>query len=1043
MEDIKAKEWLNNNELSYTIWDKKYRNNEESFDDWLHRISDGYEPIMKLIKEKKFIFGGRILANRGVTDRKVTYSNCFTGSTKIMTSEGLKSLISLYNSKDKKIKVLSNSSWRDARVEFFGEQSIVKLILQRNKTIREFEVTQNHQWYVKNGSTFILKSTSELNEGDVIPKEVLKCYRKYKPNCFGVAHGFFMGDGDHSDKHGMRVNICKGKEELLPYYTPDTLGQSNGTITINGMPKLFLKYPELTESKSYLYGWLAGYFAADGSIDERGSCVLCSTKIEDLIYVQNLLCVLGIPCENIRKQERLSNLTGNLGTVYILNLNKEYLNPSFFIREKHRKRFLERPFKRNAEWKVKAIVDLHITKPVYCAIVDDTHSFALEGGIKTHNCYVMIPPEDNLESIFDCAKRLARTYSYGGGCGVNISKLAPKGAIIHNAAKETSGAISFMDFYSYVTGLIGQSGRRGALMISLDCHHPDLEDFINLKTQADVCTKANISVMVTDDFMRAVINNDDWVMRYYRPESNQSINKIAKAQDLFMLLAKRNWEWAEPGILYWDTIQSYNMLSNTGFKYAGVNPCAEQPLPAGGSCLLGSINLSEFVVNPFNSGYIDYDELEYTVAHAIVGLNQVLMEGMSLHPLQEQRETVKHLRQIGLGTMGLADMLIKLGITYGSEESIKCINEVYYFIAKTAVETSLQLARKSGCYPACVKDKLVDSPFIKNLKLSQDDLDDIRRYGLFNSQLLTCAPTGSIGTMLQTSTGVEPIFAMKYTRKTQSLEGKDTYYDVYTQIAADYLADYETNKLPDYFVESKDIDPIDRIKVQSAIQKYTDASISSTINLPKEATVEDVYNIYIEAWVHGLKGVTVYRQGCNREGVLTTEKPKEIPSTNAPKRPKVLEADCYSIKSKGEQFIVLVGLLNNKPYEIFAVRPTNNITFEQHKGIITKETKMHYSFKSDVMSLDNIQNLMESSEEKAATLYSSMLLRHGVDIKYIIKTAKKLNTNISSFSSAMCRILAKYIPAEVTGEKCPECGGNIINEGGCKHCDSCSYSKCE
>jgi ribonucleoside-diphosphate reductase alpha chain len=297
--------------------------------------------------------------------------------------------------------------------------------------------------------------------------------------------------------------------------------------------------------------------------------------------------------------------------------------------------------------------------------------------------------------------------------------------------------------------------------------------------------------------------------------------------------------------------------------------------------------------------------------------------------------------------------------------------------------------------------------------------------------------------MLQISTGVEPIFAMSYTRKTQSLEGKDTYFEVYTQIAADYLSQYETDKLPEYFVESKDIKPIDRIKVQSVLQKYTDASISSTINLPKEATIEDVYNIYIEAWKNNLKGVTVYRQGCLREGVLTVEKPKEIPQTGAPKRPKILEADCYNIKSKGEQFIVLVGLFNGKPYEVFAVRPLNNISFDTHKGVITKEGKMHYSFKSDVFKLDNIQNLMESSEEKAATLYSSMLLRHGVDIKYIIKTAKKLNTNISSFSSAMCRILSKYIPSEMTGEKCPNCGGNIINEGGCKHCDSCEYSKCD
>lgn len=189
------------------------------------------------------------------------------------------------------------------------------------------------------------------------------------------------------------------------------------------------------------------------------------------------------------------------------------------------------------------------------------------------NCYVMTPPEDNLESIFDCAKKLARTYSYGGGCGVDISKLAPKGATIHNAAKSTSGAVSFMDFFSYVTGLIGQEGRRGALMLSLDCHHPDLIDFINLKSDQNVCTKANISVMVTDDFMKAVVNDDIWKMSYYRKESNETITKEVPARNIFRLLAKRNWESAEPGILYWDTINNNNLIHNTGFKYAGVNPC--------------------------------------------------------------------------------------------------------------------------------------------------------------------------------------------------------------------------------------------------------------------------------------------------------------------------------------------------------------------------------------------------------------------------------------------------------------------------------------
>ena len=667
------------------------------------------------------------------------------------------------------------------------------------------------------------------------------------------------------------------------------------------------------------------------------------------------------------------------------------------------------------------------------------------------NCYVIAPPEDNLESIFETARKLARTYSYGGGCGVDVSKLAPNGAIVHNAAKTTSGTTSFMDFYSHVTGLIGQSGRRGALMLSIDCSHPDLEDFINLKTQSDICTKANISVRISDAFMKAVENNEDWTMSFYRPESNQTITKTKKARDLFRLLALRNWEWAEPGILYWDRIQNYNLLDNTDFKYAGVNPCAEEPLPAGGSCLLGSINLAEFVKNPFKkTACIDFDALEQAVFVSVVALNQVLIEGLNLHPLEEQRNSVRELRQIGLGTMGLGDMLIKLGIKYGSEESLKIIDTIYKHIATSAIHQSLELAKAHGCYEKCDKEKLVESNFIKNLHLPVAVLDEIKKYGLYNSQLLTCAPTGSIGTMFEISTGVEPNFALSYTRKTQSLDGKDTFYKVHAKIVKDYLEANNLDadsKLPDYFITSGEIDPLDRIKVQGTLQKYIDASISSTINLPKEATVEDVYNIYFNAWKYGLKGVTVYRSGCLREGILTVENEKKEDSAfkdvKAPKRPKELKADLHLVKARGQQFIVLVGILNNRPYEVWAFRPNMTVKLEPHSGIITKKAKKKYSFKSDLIEIADLQLKNEDIEEKAATLYASMLLRHGVPIKYVVKTSKKVDDNITSFTSAMCRVLNKYITDEETGEKCPECGGELIREGGCIHCKECGWSRCE
>lgn len=359
------------------------------------------------------------------------------------------------------------------------------------------------------------------------------------------------------------------------------------------------------------------------------------------------------------------------------------------------------------------------------------------------NCYVLEPPSDSIESIFDTASKMARTYSFGGGVGIDISKLRPKDAIVHNAAKSTSGAISFMDFYSYVTGLIGQSGRRGALMISIDCKHPDIEEFINLKSKLGVCEKANISVRVTDEFMKAAINDEDWVTEFDSPETGK-ITRTFKAKDLLLLLAKRNWGYAEPGILYWDTIENYNMLNNDeNFHYAGVNPCAEEPLPIFGACLLGSLNLNKFVVDEFTpNARIDYDELERATAIAIAALNQVLDEGIPLHPLKEQQEEVSKWRQVGLGTFGLGDAMIRMGLTYGSDESLKRAETIYSTIAKTSIEASLELSKKFGCYPKCNKEKLAESSFIKAMNLPENIIKEIKEYGLRNSQLLTCAPTG-------------------------------------------------------------------------------------------------------------------------------------------------------------------------------------------------------------------------------------------------------------------------------------------------------------
>lgn len=359
--------------------------------------------------------------------------------------------------------------------------------------------------------------------------------------------------------------------------------------------------------------------------------------------------------------------------------------------------------------------------------------------ITLSNCYVITPPEDNLESIFDCAKKLARTYSYGGGCGIDISKLSPRGAKINNAAKETTGSVSFMDLYSLVTGLIGQSGRRGALMLSISCDHPDLEEFIDLKSDLDKCTKANISIRITNEFMEAVKNRKPFTLKFTRSETGETITKEVDAYSIFHKICEMNWDYAEPGMLFWDRIENWNLLSEDDeFEYAGVNPCAEEPLPPSGSCLLGSINLSEFVDK---DGTFNFEEFRKATDIAVKALNNVLDEGLPLHPLKEQQDCVRDWRQIGLGIFGLADMLIKMKVRYGSEFSIRLCDTIGKAMAKQALTTSLELAEKYGAYPKFHKDKVIGSPFY-NKHVPIHLKDRIYYNGLRNSQLLTTAPTG-------------------------------------------------------------------------------------------------------------------------------------------------------------------------------------------------------------------------------------------------------------------------------------------------------------
>lgn len=663
------------------------------------------------------------------------------------------------------------------------------------------------------------------------------------------------------------------------------------------------------------------------------------------------------------------------------------------------------------------------------------------------NCYSHGFIGDSLEDIMNAANNIAMTFKAQGGQGLSLSKIRPKGAMIKNQFK-SDGIVPFMEIFNTVTESISQGGsRKGALLMSLDVWHPEIKSFITIKSDLKRINKANLSVEIDDEFMQAVIDDKENIELTWKYGDNKEYEfpYTINPTEIFNILCTNACRYAEPGVIFVNRFRNYNIMQYiSDYVIETCNPCGEQPLPKHGACNLSSINLSEYVINPYTpNAKIAYDWLHNDIPYIVRAMDDVLEMNLNNHALKEQREMAYNYRNIGIGITGLADMLIKLGVKYGSPNAVGIAETIMKFIFRESLLSSVALADERGSFPK-YNSKVWNADIIKNA-FNREELEELKNHNkLRNCSLLSIAPAGSIGTMLNVATGCEPFFMLSYKRKTESLNGKDSYYDVEVPVVQEYKKLYKTDILPDYFITSREIPWKDRVKMQGALQKFCDTAISSTVNLPKETTSEDIKALYIEAWKQGLKGITVYVDG-SRDPILSDK--NDIVTTNittskAPKRPKDLPADLHLVKVKGEQFIVLVGLYNDKPYEIFTFRPNIKLGIENHRGVITKKSKMHYMFKSDLIQITELELANENLEEKAATLYASMLLRHGVDIKYIIKTAKKVNDNISSFTSAMCRILSKYMPNESLTDKCPECGGELIRESGCVHCKNCGWSKC-
>jgi ribonucleoside-diphosphate reductase alpha chain len=684
------------------------------------------------------------------------------------------------------------------------------------------------------------------------------------------------------------------------------------------------------------------------------------------------------------------------------------------------------------------------------------------------NCYFMPIKEDSIEGIFEWCKEAARTYSFGGGVGTDISILRPKGAPVNNSAIYSTGAVSFMDLLSTTTGTIGQAGRRGALMITIKVDHPDILEFIDVKNDEERSKVkfANISVKITDEFMEAVEEDRDFDLKF--ENEKVKFKKTIRARDLWEKLIKSAWSSAEPGVIFWDAVKNYSPTEYGGMEVNGVNPCSEQALEDYGNCCLGNINLSPFVKDSFTEeAAIDWEKLEKAFRYSVRFLDNVLDYNKKKHPLDYQTESSMRSRRIGVGFTGFGDMLAKLNIKYDTDEAVEFADKMFEHIKNTVYEASTDLAVEKGSFPVYDEETHLSRPFIKTV--DERVQKKIEEQGLRNACILTVPPVGSGSVLAGTTSGVEPMFALSYFRRSKSLSKGE--FKVYHPLVGEFIKKYDLEnekELPSTFVTSHQIKPEMRVRMQAAIQKHIDSCISSTVNLPTNITLDEVERIYFLAWKLGCKGITVYREG-SREGILVTEdeanvqktknekklptqtqdegmkqthhpnpisslRPPQMPEIKPIKRPPFLQGFTEVIKTGYGNLYVTINTHEGRPFEVFV-----------------QIGKSGYSTMADA---------------EATGRLVSLALRSGISVKDVVEQLEGIGGSSPVFSEgklvmsipdAIATVLKKHFvnageaepeatkrAIDLNLERCPDCGDRALAfEAGCMTCRSCGYSKCD
>lgn len=738
------------------------------------------------------------------------------------------------------------------------------------------------------------------------------------------------------------------------------------------------------------------------------------------------------------------------------------------------------------------------------------------------NCFVIGNEADSYAGIIRLDEEQVQLMKRRGGVGHDLSHIRPKGSPVKNSALTATGIVPFMERYSNSTREVAQDGRRGALMLSVAIKHPDSEDFIDAKLDLQKVTGANISVKLDDDFVKAAHSNKPYTQAFPIDSKNPKYSQKVDAKKIWDKIVYNSWKSAEPGILFWDTIIKESIpdcYADLGFKTISTNPCGEIPLTPYDSCRLLAINLYSYVQNPFTKkAKFDFDlfaehaRLALRIMDDIVDLelehiDQILAklakdpEPASIKRNEKElwekiKEKASQGRRTGIGITAEGDMLAALGIRYGTTKATSFSKKVHETLAVNAYRSSVNLAQQRGKFPIFDASREINNPFIKRLKKSDPALyKDMAKYGRRNIALLTIAPTGSTSLMSQTSSGLEPVFMVSYKRRKKVNPNDQNVNVAFIDKNGDHWEEYnvfhhkfsiwlETNgynveevqaynndKLDKIIAESpyhkataNDVNWVEKVKLQGAIQKWVDHSISVTVNIPNDATKELVNDIFYTAWKEGCKGITIYRDG-SRTGVLVsdTEKKKDDKTfkvTHSPKRPKKLPAEVIRFQNNNDSWIAVVGLFDDRPYEVFTGKTEDTFIIPksfQHAWIIKNKDengKNRYDFQ--IVDKDGYKTTFEGlsrSFDKEYWNYAKLIsgiLRHGMPLVNVIDLIKDLNVEteyLNTWKNGVARALKKFIPNGTTHHKatCKNCGesGGIIYKEGCQVCTLCGDSKCE